>query len=174
MKNIILTGFMGTGKTVLARTLARDTGRTYISTDDMIEQREGRSINDIFRDSGESYFRKIEKEIVKEVAKSTDHVIDTGGGVVLDNGNVTVLKESGIMICLWADPQVIYDRTKRHWHRPLLNVDDPKTSIKETLDQRRSFYEKADLHVDTTELNINEVTEKIKRMLDEKEKNNIV
>ncbi len=171
MKNIVLVGFMGTGKTVVARKLADDMGKKYVSTDQLIEMREKKAIRDIFREEGEPYFRKVEKEIVKEVSEKKDQVVDAGGGIVLDTENVENLKRSGIMICLWADPPAIYERTKKQpAKRPLLNVDDPRKRIRELVEHRRSFYEKADHHVDTTDLDVAGVVEQIKRIINEKEK----
>jgi len=165
MKNIVLVGFMGTGKTVVAKELARELDMIYVSTDAFIEQREERSINDIFRDSGESYFRKAEKEAVREVSAGESQVIDAGGGVVLDAGNIENLKAGGTVICLWADPHTVHMRTKKHAHRPLLNVDDPEKKIEELLEARRPFYEKVDAHVDTTALDVKGVVERIKRIV---------
>ncbi len=165
MRNIVLVGFMGTGKTVVAKELARELGMTYVSTDAFIESREEKSINDIFLDSGEPYFRKAEKEAVIEVSAGESQVIDTGGGVVLDPENLETLKAGGTVICLWADPGAVHLRTQKHGHRPLLNVDDPEKKIGELLEARRPFYEKADLHVDTTILGIKDVVERIKRIV---------
>jgi shikimate kinase len=167
VKNIALVGFMGTGKTAVARRLAGDMGKKYISTDELIEKREKRSINDIFRDEGEPYFRKVEKEVVKEVSEKRDQIIDAGGGVILDSENVENLKRGGIIICLWAEPRAIYERTKRHGHRPLLNVNDPEKRIKEMVEHRRPFYEKADFRVDTTDLDIDSVVKEVKRIANE-------
>jgi len=168
VKNIVLVGFMGTGKTVIAKRLARDLDKTYVSIDELIELREKRAINDIFRDNGEPYFRSVEKEVVKEVGQKTDQVVDTGGGVVLDDENMDNLKKNGIVVCLWADPKSIYERTKKHAHRPLLNVDDPEGRIKELLDLRKPFYEKAPHHVDTTGEDIDLVIERIKNICEGK------
>ena len=170
MRNIVLVGFMGTGKTVVAKALARDMGKTYVSTDDLIEAREKRAIGEIFRDNGEPYFREIEKEVIREVSGETDQVIDAGGGVVLDGENMKNLRETGIIICVWADPKTICERTQKCGHRPLLNVNDPEKRIKELLDYRRPFYEKSDFHVDTTDMEINAVVDLIKRMVSDSEK----
>lgn len=167
MKNIVIVGFMGTGKTAVAKALARDLGLKYVSVDAVIEEREKRPITDIFRDSGEPYFRKVEKEVVKDLSASGGQVIDTGGGVVLDPDNMTRLKAGGIVVCLWASVQVIHERTSRAGHRPLLNVEDPIGRISELLDRRRPFYEKAEHHVDTDGEKVPAVVEKIKRMIKE-------
>jgi shikimate kinase len=170
LKNVVIVGFMGTGKTAVAKAVADEFGKEYVSVDELIVARENREINDIFRDEGEPYFRKVEKEVVKEVSGKTDLVVDTGGGVVLDEENMDALKKSGVVICLWAEPHTIRQRTLAHGHRPLLNVEDPEKQIKELLDYRRPFYEKADFHVDTTDLNIGAVLERIKVILNGEEK----
>ena len=167
--NIVLVGFMGTGKTVLAKELAERTGMAYVSTDDLIEQREGRPIRDIFRDDGEAYFRKVEKEVIAEVSGKDGQVVDAGGGAVLDPVNMENLRKKGLIICLWASPRAIYERTRGHSHRPLLNVEDPEKRISELLEKRRPFYEKADFHIDTTALDIPGVIEKIEKIADGKE-----
>lgn len=167
MKNIVLVGFMGTGKTAVAKALASDLGEKYISIDEQIELREKKAIKDIFSEEGEPYFRKVEKEIVKELSHKSDQVLDAGGGVVLDRENIDNMEKNGIVICLWADVETVYERTSKHGHRPLLNVEDPMLRIKELMDNRRPFYEKAGHHIDTTELNVSEVVEKIKEIIGE-------
>ena len=163
---------MGTGKTAVAKAVARDLDKEYVSIDDIIEAREKRAINDIFRDDGEPYFRMVEKEVVKEVSEKSDQVVDTGGGVVLDSENMDALRKNGIIICLWADPQAVYDRTYKQGHRPLLNVDDPMEKIKELLDHRKPFYERADFRVDTTKIDLDTVVKEIERIVIEEEKEN--
>ena len=167
MKNIVIVGFMGTGKTAVAKALALDLGLKYVSIDAVIEEKEKRPITDIFRDSGEPYFRKVEKETVKDLSALGGQVIDTGGGVVLDQENMTRLKSGGIVICLWASVETIHERTSHARHRPLLNVEDPTGRISELLDSRRPFYEKADHHVDTDGENLPAVLEKIKKIIKE-------
>lgn len=167
MKNIVLIGFMGTGKTKVAKTLAKDLELEYVSVDELIEEAEKRSISDIFSSEGEAYFREIEKKTVKEVCKREGHVIDPGGGVVLDDENMAVLKRTGVVICLWATPEAIHERIKEHTHRPLLNVEDRESKIKELLEKRKSFYEKADEHIDTTDMNIPQVVSRIKEIMND-------
>ncbi len=161
MKNIILVGFMGTGKTTIAAKLSHRLKMTYISIDDLIEKREKRTINEIFTKSGEEYFRDVESEVVREVAGMENVVVDTGGGVVLRDQNMDLLRSSGIIICLTADPAVIMERTKKYKHRPLLNVEDPKRKIMELLNKRASLYAKADHSIDARELTVRQVVEKI-------------
>ncbi len=162
MPNIVLVGFMGTGKTAAAKLLAERTGMTYLSIDDMIVAKEGMPINDIFKKKGERYFRKVEKEVIAEAVRGDNLVIDAGGGAVIDKGNMAAFRNNGIIICLWADEKVIYERIKHCTNRPLLNVADPVSKIRELLTERRGFYEKADKHIDTTELTLEETVKALK------------
>ena len=165
MRNIVLVGFMGTGKTVLARRLSEKLGMEYVSTDSLIEEKERRSISDIFSKEGEDYFRAVEKDVVKEASRMNNAVIDAGGGVVLDSENTEVLKKKGIVVCLWSEPEVILERTKEYTHRPLLNVDNPLDKIRELVAFRKPFYERADYHIDTSKLQVEEVVNKIKGII---------
>jgi len=162
MKNIILIGFMGAGKTEVGKLLAKKLKMTYIDTDDIIEKEQGKSINDIFAKSGEESFRDMESAVVDGLADMKDHVISTGGGMILRPANVKKLKKLGPLVLLWANPDVVYKRTKGSLARPLLNVDDPKKSIKNILDFRMPIYRKvADLEVDTSVLSPEEACNRI-------------
>ncbi len=161
MRNIILVGFMGTGKTVAGKSLARRLKMKFVDIDDLIEEREGMKISDIFASKGEPYFRKAEREIIKEVSAQSGLVIAAGGGAVVDEENVKNLKSSGVMVCLAATPDKIFERTKGHAHRPLLNVSDPREKISELLTKRAEYYARADHRIDTTALSIDEVVRKI-------------
>ena len=158
---------MGTGKTAVARHLAKNTGMKYISTDEVIEDKERRSINAIFKKSGEAYFRRAEKEVVKKVAQLNNFIIDAGGGIILDKENIENLKKNGKVICLTATPEVILERTKRYHHRPLLNVESPKDEIEELLRYRAPFYAQADFSIDTTNLTVEQVVQKIQETINE-------
>ncbi|MDD5449630.1 MAG: shikimate kinase [Candidatus Omnitrophica bacterium] len=157
MKNIVLVGFMGTGKSAVGKRLARQLNMKFISTDSVIEEREGRPIAEIFEKSGEPYFRGLEKSLISEISKEDNAVIAAGGGAVLDNENMANLRKKGVIICLDAAPAVIYERTKKYKHRPLLNVEDPLLKIRELLDKRAPCYAKADYRVDTSDKSIDEV-----------------
>ena len=165
MKNIVLLGFMGTGKTVCAKALSEKLNLKYISTDELIEKREKMSIKDIFSKKGEEYFRNAEKEAVKEASLAKGAVIDAGGGAVIHQENLKNLRENGVIICLWADPKVILKRTIKFSHRPLLNVKDPLKKVKELLEARKDFYERADHHIHNSKMSIEEVLSEIEGIM---------
>jgi shikimate kinase len=166
MKNIVLTGFMGTGKTAVGRELARLLNMQLIDVDTKIEEFEKMSINEIFRQLGEPRFREIETEIIKKLSESKNRIISAGGGAVLKQGNMDILSKSGIVVCLTATPETILRRTGNSNDRPLLQVENPLKKIKELLNFRKPFYEKADIMIDIegkTPLQIaEEIIEKVK------------
>lgn len=149
MKNIYLVGFMGTGKTTVGIILADKLKKAFVEMDEYIEQKENKKIADIFKINGEPYFRKIEHNVLKELALGKDLVISCGGGVICNDENLKILKETGIVFNLTASPQEIYARTKEHSHRPLLNVSDPLGKIKELLLKRQPYYVQAHYSIDT-------------------------
>ncbi|MDD5421854.1 MAG: shikimate kinase [Candidatus Omnitrophota bacterium] len=161
MRNIVLIGFMGTGKTTIATALANKLAMDYVSTDSLIEKREKRTINEIFKTEGEDRFREIESEVIRDISGHDGQVIDAGGGAVVRNENISNLKSNGILICLTADEDVILERTKKYKHRPLLNVEDPKRKIKDLLSKRAPLYAKAGFFFDTGKLTVRQVVEKI-------------
>ena len=170
MKNIVLLGFMGTGKSVVGKRLARELGAKFVNTDDLIEEREGLTINDIFARSGEPYFREVEAAVVREVAGRQGSVISTGGGVVLNEENLAALRAGGVLFCLNATPEEIYARTRRHAHRPLLQVPDPVAKIRELLAARAPLYAKADHQIDTNGKTAGVVAKEIIALLQQKKR----
>jgi shikimate kinase len=149
MKNIVLTGFMGTGKTKVGKELSRLLNMKLIDVDTEIEKSEKMTINDIFKQFGESRFREIESEMLKKLSGYKKSIISTGGGVVLRQGNIDALKKNGIIICLMAKPETILKRTCNNNDRPLLQVENPIERIEKLLNFRKPFYEKADIIIDT-------------------------
>ncbi len=149
MKNIVLTGFMGTGKTAVGRELSRLLSMKFVDIDAEIEKDSEMSISDIFRDFGEKHFRDIESRMIKKVAKEQNLVVSTGGGAVLREENMDALRENGMIFCLDACPATVLKRTARNEDRPLLKVSDPLAKIEELMYFRRPFYEKAGILIDT-------------------------
>ena len=165
MKNIVVVGFMGTGKSVVAKTLAEKLGREFLELDAIVEKREGLSIKEIFKNKGEVYFRELERDAVKEAIKKDGQIISAGGGAIIDEENLKALKKNGIIICLEASPDVILKRTKGNTCRPLLNVPDPKERIEELLEKRAAYYKKADHRINTDDLSVEGVVQKIQDII---------
>lgn len=162
--NIVLVGFMGTGKTSIGKRLAAQLRMRYIDTDNVIERDSQRRINDIFAEDGEVGFRKLESEAIDKVSKLYNFVISTGGGVVLKESNVSKLKENGVVFCLTATPEEIYNRVGHQTHRPLLQTPDAMDTIRTMLVERAPYYAKADHTIETTERTFDEVIADIRRI----------
>lgn len=143
-KNIILTGFMGTGKTTVGKILAEKLGRDFIDTDQLIEKRQGMSIPEIFSKMGETAFRRMESEIARELGQREKLVISTGGRFMLDPENVAALSQTGRVFCLVATPHEILSRLQKDTAhpRPLLDVPNPGEQIIELLQQRKKGYQR--------------------------------
>ena len=139
-RNIVLTGFMGTGKSTVGRRLALALGFTWLDTDQLIEERHG-PIPEIFDRAGESVFRGIEQNIAVELSTRTRHVFSTGGRMLLDPGNIRAFSASSRIFCLTADADVLVARLLRSpTSRPLLATPDPEERIRSLLDERRIGY----------------------------------
>lgn len=162
--NIYLVGFMATGKTAVGQELARVKKWRFVDLDNLIELRERKTIADIFAKDGEPYFRKIEKAVLKDVAREKNFVVACGGGIVIDRSNIKIMKNTGIIICLTAKPDAILERTSGYTHRPLLNVADPKKQIELLLKLRAPYYALADKTIDTSKLSVKQIVEKISRL----------
>lgn len=108
--NLVLIGMMGCGKSTCGRLLSQKLGRRFVDTDALIEEREGRSIPEIFAQDGEDYFRDLETAIVKELSHQSNLVIATGGGIILREENVTALRENGYVVWLNRSPEEIYKK----------------------------------------------------------------
>jgi len=143
-KNIILTGFMGTGKTTVGKLLAKKLGRQFIDTDHLIEERQGMTIPEIFAELGEAAFRQMEADIARELGEREGLIISTGGRLMLDPANVAALSDKGRVFCLVATPQEILSRLKNDPdnRRPLLDVPNPSEQIVELLQARKRGYQR--------------------------------
>ncbi len=139
--NLILVGFMGTGKTSTGRALASRLGREFVDMDQLIEDREGRTIPEIFAASGEPHFRALERALVRELAARRALVIAPGGGIVLNPDNIRDFAATGRVFCLRASPEWILKRVGHDTHRPLLQTDDKLGRIRDLLAKRQPLYD---------------------------------
>jgi shikimate kinase len=156
-RNIVLVGFMATGKTTLGRMLARKAGFTFVDMDKKIEEASGMAIPKIFEVEGEHGFRARESAVLRELAGSDRHVIATGGGVVTRPENLPLLRDLGFVVWLHTRKKIIFDRVMRNPHRPLLRTADPYATIKTMVEARKPLYKAvADLKVKTCDLSQSE------------------
>ena len=160
--NIYLIGYRGTGKTTLGRALSRKFRRKFVDLDLLIEEREGRKIEEIFAKDGEKYFRDIEHKVLSEIARQSDLIVSTGGGIVILPENREIIKSTGITIYLTADDKTIYKRIKNDKNRPPLTSKPPLEEVHHLLSIRKPFYEElADITIDTSVSNIEDCSKKI-------------
>lgn len=158
-RNIILIGFMGTGKSTIGRNLSQTFGYPLIDTDQMIVEQQGRTIPEIFEEDGEPAFRALETKLLHSLYKHSGHIISTGGGIIGSEENRRLLQKLGYVVWLRASPGEILNRTSRNSNRPLLNNDDPEGTIRRLLEIRNPLYqETAHLSIETDQLNFDEVT----------------
>ena len=161
MKNIVLAGFMGTGKTGVGRKLADRLGRTFLDMDDVIVERQGKPIPRIFAEDGEPFFRALERDLVRELSARQGLVIGTGGGIVLNPENVADFSRTGLVVCLSATPQTILKRVEGDTNRPLLSGGDPMKKILDLLAKRQALYDAIPHQIDTSNLSLDEVVARI-------------
>ena len=154
MKNIVLIGMMGSGKSVIAKALAKRLKIPCLSTDELIEQKTKRTIKDLVAQHGWEYFRALEHKIVVQISRRKGIIIDCGGGVILDPENLDALKTNGIIFFLNAPPVVIYQRIKNDPNRPLVHVPNPLAQIKRVYKQRLPLYNQADYTIDASDPSI--------------------
>ncbi|MGE4214296.1 MAG: shikimate kinase [Anaerotignaceae bacterium] len=165
-KNIILIGFMGCGKTTLGKKLSMKIKYSFIDTDRYIENKEGTSIAKIFEEKGEAYFRDLEKKTVEILSKEVGNIIATGGGIIKNEENMHMLRETGIIVYLKATPEHIYRNIANDDTRPLLQGGDKLEKIRSLMEERRELYERyADVTVSVSPGDVNYITERILREL---------
>jgi len=149
-RNIVLVGFMGTGKTTVGKILAERLGMRFVDMDDVIVEREGKPVSRIFAEDGEPHFRRAERRLAEELSSQSGWVVGAGGGIVLNRDNILDFERSGHVVCLWAGPETILARVSDDTSRPLLAEGDKLRKIGELLEKRRPLYEAIPLRVDTT------------------------
>lgn len=152
MKNIVLCGFMGCGKTTVGKALSKLTNMLFIDTDYYIEEKSGMSIKEIFANLGEAHFRNLEVECANELSNSGGYVISTGGGMLLNQIVVDCFRQNGVIVFLDTPLDVILSRLKNDKSRPLLQRDDRDEYIPKLHRQRYPKYlSAADMVFDTSD-----------------------
>ena len=170
MNNLFLIGFMGAGKSSVSAGLGRMLGREVVEMDERIAAQEGMSIPELFAQKGEPYFRACETALLKSFSQGAPRIVSCGGGVPLREENVAAMRESGTVVLLTASPEVILERVKDSDERPLLQGHKDVPYIAALMEQRRPRYEAAaDITVDTSRLNIEEVCRQVLRQVSERD-----
>ncbi len=167
-KNIVLVGLSGSGKTTIGKILNNYTNYTLIDTDAIIEEKESRTINNIFATDGEEYFRDIETQIAEEVSIEGNQIISTGGGIVLRKENLDNLKRNGIIFYLKTTVEVLLKRLEGDNSRPLLKTKDVKKKLENMFRERNSLYEEAEVIIETDKMSAEETAKEILRIYNEK------
>jgi shikimate kinase len=142
-ENVVLIGFMGSGKSSIGRLAAKALGYQFVDTDQLIVERSGRQISEIFAEDGEEAFRELETAVIRSLVHLNRSVISTGGGAVIRAVNREMLRHAGFVVCLTASEDVIFERVSRNSKRPLLQCDNPRAVISQLLMSRREAYEAA-------------------------------
>ncbi len=164
--NIYLIGFMGSGKSTIARCFAREYGMTLVEMDQRIEEEEGRTISRIFAESGEEYFRELETKLLARLGEKKGQVISCGGGAAMREKNVEEMRRGGKIVFLRTRPETIYERVKNSHNRPLLEGNMNVEYIRQLMEKRRPKYEAAaQITVDTDEKSISGICGEILRLL---------
>lgn len=166
MENIILTGFMGTGKSYVGRRLASRIGYKFKDIDEIIEKTENMKINDIFELFGEEHFRKMETVVLEMELKDEGIVVSTGGGAVISEMNRKLMRKAGIVVNLTATPEQILERLAEDNERPLLKKEKNIQKIQKMMLERKSYYEESDIQIDTTGKNVDDVISEIMRRIE--------
>lgn len=157
---------MAVGKSAIGRTLARKLRRRFVDLDRVIESAEGSKVREIFERKGEAYFRQLEKEALVGVLDGNNQVIATGGGVILDDQNLQILREKALLIGLSAEMDVLLARAGDGTKRPLLQGSNRRENIEDLLRQRASRYAQAHVTIDTSNLTVDQVVNKIIDMIE--------
>lgn len=159
--NLVLIGFMGTGKTTVGKRVAQCLNMAFEDTDDEVQKVTGLTIKELFDKYGEIRFRSEETAAIRRIVRQDNQVIATGGGAVLDPENISALQKNGMIICLKAQPEVIYERVKHRNTRPLLEGENLMDKINRLLWERRDLYKKARFTIDTSQNCAENVVEEI-------------
>ena len=162
--NLYIAGFMGTGKSTVARVLANRLGMVWLDSDVQIEREQEKPVSEIFAQDGEEAFRKLERNFIESGHPVRGAIVSCGGGLVTQPGMVAQLKSKGVVVCLIASPETIYERTKSNRNRPLLNVADPLERIGAMLSEREPIYRTAGTQILTDHRALIEVAMHVSRV----------
>ena len=170
---IFLTGFMGSGKSTIGPILANTIGYNFVDLDLYIEQKKKRKIGEIFKEEGERAFREMERAFLREVAGSPRSVVSLGGGTITDQESLDLVKDSGVLVYLKADPQYIYKRLRTKSDRPMLRTPDGElmdaeqlqVRIDELLTKRKDYYEQAHVVIHTDDKKIGNTIDELVKIL---------
>jgi shikimate kinase len=163
MKNLVLFGFMGSGKSTVGRLAASELKLSFVDTDAEIERSQKCSVSEIFEKQGEAAFRDVEAQTIEELSKREGMVIATGGGAILRKQNVDHLKQNGIVIFLHADEETIFRRTSSNQNRPLLK-GNPRENIRTLMNERASLYAALPYQVETSGRTSHQVLNEVLRI----------
>ncbi len=168
--NIILTGFMGCGKTSVGIRLSYTLRRTLIDTDKWIEKKQGKTVSEIFASEGEEAFRRMESECIRELIGTAEgQIISTGGGLPVRKENRKLLKKLGTVYYLEVTPECVYERLKGDTTRPLLQGENPREKIRELLEAREAFYQEgADVVIEVSAKSFEDIITEIVKGMEER------
>ncbi len=166
MKNIYLIGFMGTGKSTVACELRRRTATILVEMDQVIEEQQKMTVTEIFAKYGEEYFRELETELLRDLGTQENLIVSCGGGSVLRDENAGIMKKSGKVVLLLAEPETIYERVRNSVNRPILNGNMNPEYIGELMGERSARYQAvADISVSTDGKRVPDICAEILRLL---------
>ncbi len=158
--NIIITGMPGSGKSTIGRMVAHKTNLDFFDLDNIIEKNEGEKISEIFKKNGEKYFRELENSAIRNLNSKNFFVLSTGGGTVENSDNAEFLKKTGLIFYLKIEPDLIFERIKNDFSRPLLLKSDPREELKKIYARRKKNYELANYTIDASK-DVDEITDEI-------------
>lgn len=168
-RSIVMVGLMGCGKSAVGRRLAHRLGLPFVDADEEIEKAAGKSIEDIFEDHGEAYFREGERKVLARLLRSKAQVLATGGGAFMNAETRAAIAETGISVWLKADLPLLVRRVAKRNNRPLLKNGDPEAVMQKLMDERYPIYAEADVTVQSRdvphEVIVNEILERLTQAL---------
>jgi shikimate kinase len=162
--NLYLVGFMGTGKSTVGRQVAKQLGFQFLDSDHEIERQQGKPVSTIFAEEGEARFRVLEREFIEHGHPASRCVVAGGGGLVVPPGMLELLRARGIVMCMHAPIETILERTRHTTHRPLLQVEDPATRLRELYAQREEIYRRTGTMVLTDRRPLREIVAHVMRL----------